>query len=546
MSILSKGSENLHLLTLPELLSAKKKLALASVDYDPQKVSLKGFDSYSLDPTEFREQLRRNFLLLVTNAELGALVKYLDRDNNGRVNCAAFIYEFLRLGNIERKKILERQKESEIKIEKKKLKRLEEREKVLARLCRYNVPKSFTEEDKKSAISKFAMLALSHDSFNAIALQGFASSSSMTPVQFKEQLKRNFHLYLEPGEVAALVHTFDSNGDGQIDCHEFLQHFFRIGYEEREKFRAKHQRINERIQEAEKKRVAAREEYYAKRVELELKPHTEKDIESVKTKITTVAADYERREQWGDALSAFNSASLGPTDFREVLRQVFYIHVNSAEMSALLEMYGTSDGEIDCGLFLSSFFHAGKAEKERRMMKKLQIDHRLSKQRKKFEDDLVSECLSRKVTAVEWPQIPQLPSLSPSFTSMPSINEDDDILVGSTLSTNMSYERQGSSASTSRRMIRKPSVIDSINPNRAELELMKDNSLTVVYPNTSDDTKNFILEIEKQEKEVQEMNKRTRRKKSRKDTPGKGKSSRRKSRTSENPESRSSRSAGEN
>lgn len=76
---MSVASENPYLLTLPDLLSAKKKLAVVAASYDPAKTSMKGFEGLSLDPTEFREQLRRNFLVSLTNAELGALVMYFDR-----------------------------------------------------------------------------------------------------------------------------------------------------------------------------------------------------------------------------------------------------------------------------------------------------------------------------------------------------------------------------------------------------------------------------------------------------------------------------------
>ena len=76
---MSVASENPYLLTLPDLLSAKRKLAVVAASYDPKKISLKGFECLSLDPTEFREQLRRNFLISVTNAELGALVVLFDK-----------------------------------------------------------------------------------------------------------------------------------------------------------------------------------------------------------------------------------------------------------------------------------------------------------------------------------------------------------------------------------------------------------------------------------------------------------------------------------
>jgi hypothetical protein len=73
------ASENPFLLTRPELLSAKRKVARAAHGFDPIKTSFKGMECYSLDPTEFREQLRQNFQIQLTSAELGALVMLFDK-----------------------------------------------------------------------------------------------------------------------------------------------------------------------------------------------------------------------------------------------------------------------------------------------------------------------------------------------------------------------------------------------------------------------------------------------------------------------------------
>ena len=66
------ASENPYLLTLPQLISAKKKIGKVATFYDPKKSSFKGFDSQALTPTEFREQLRRNFLVKLSDDELRA------------------------------------------------------------------------------------------------------------------------------------------------------------------------------------------------------------------------------------------------------------------------------------------------------------------------------------------------------------------------------------------------------------------------------------------------------------------------------------------
>ena len=73
------GENNPFLLSRRELISAKKKLSLFSSTYDPLKLSLKGFEAYSLTPTEFKEQLRNCFQINLTSEELGALILLFDK-----------------------------------------------------------------------------------------------------------------------------------------------------------------------------------------------------------------------------------------------------------------------------------------------------------------------------------------------------------------------------------------------------------------------------------------------------------------------------------
>jgi Ca2+-binding EF-hand superfamily protein len=492
---MSTASDNPFLLTLPDLLSAKKKIAVVAADFDPKKTSLKGFEGHSLDPTEFREQLRRNFLISLTNAELGTLVVLFDKDEDCRVNSAVFINEFLRLGDLERKKMAEQVRENGRRAEMLKAKIQKERDEQLSRLCKYHVPKEFTPEEEKNAVQKFSKLALGHDSFNKIALQGFINGGSLTPVQFKEQLRRNFCLYLTPGEVAALVHVFDSNGDGSIDCHEFLQHFFKIGFIEREKFHKKHVAKCNRRRELEDARQQERVEAFRAKNLVQLSEATDNDRESLQKKMETISADYERREQWGNAFAAFDSASLDPTSFREILKNSFNIRTTRGELAVLVELYGTSAGEIDCGQFLAAFFLSGKDEKERRLMKRMAVHDRLMRVRKKYEEDMERELLSRKVTAIEFPVLPHLfAPLASSSLQQESVHtiEEGEELDGLGMSSSMtgpSYGYNRSTASTSRRKNRKPSVLDSIAPNRDALEIFKSGSIVDVYPQASTDTK---------------------------------------------------------
>ena len=157
------SQRNPYLLTLPQLISAKKKISHVAAFYDPTKYSLKGFDSTALDATEFREQLRRNFKINLTDAELGAIVFLFDQDGDGQVDSIEFINEFLKLGNEEKNQMrffqqqaTERAQKLRERVEKKRLAQYE-------RLTASKVASVWTEEDETTAIQKIAKVAFTYD-----------------------------------------------------------------------------------------------------------------------------------------------------------------------------------------------------------------------------------------------------------------------------------------------------------------------------------------------------------------------------------------------
>jgi len=570
------GRDNPFLLTRPELLSAKRKIAQVAYGFDPRKISFKGFESHSLDPTTFREQIRHNLLIHLTNAELGALVTLFDKDNDGRVNSAAFISEFLRLGSIERKKVIAHEKECVEGIERRKQKYLEEREKSFEKLRRNVLKTTFTEEEAKSAYEKFSLLAIGHDVYNSSALRGFENGGKLSPIEFREQIRNSFHLHLSRGETAALIHLFDENNDGSIDCDEFIRSFFHIGYKEREKYYHRHLQRTNKIQENKRKQQKKRDEYYLSKVALTLPSPSEiKEEEkvSILSKITQIAINYERKTHWGNIFNPFEYATLRPIEFREILKQQFQLHITPTELSALVEEFGVevtnnddNNGEsenkeklINCKEFLSYFFHIGRKEKENLLRKRISLNDKLLKTKIQYEKNLSNKLLDRKITAVEWPVLPEISpgrgdgsnksefekrgSLSSSMSlhsktmSIQTSNVTDYDDEGSNSNTKEHFEDDfshhdsisthlspsitslgiGSSSispTKSRRMYRKPSVLDSISPNREALELIKkERSFINVYPNASNDTKKFLLEIEEQEEAVRKMKKRKKKKK---------------------------------
>jgi hypothetical protein len=335
----------------------------------------------------------------------------------------------------------------------------------------------------------------------------------LTPTQFREQLVRNFNLHLTPGEVAALIRVFDENGDGCIDCSEFIRSFFRIAFDERNRMLRSHLTTTEKLNTIKRIETIDRMKLFESRVLRKIKPASAADRESMLRKIQTVSADYERREHWGDALLAFESATLTPTAFTEVLRQAFLINLSPGEICAAQEAFLHSSGGIDCGLFLSHFFHVGKTEKETRMMKSLQVKHRLHNVKKRFEDSLVSNLEIQKVTSVQYPLLPDLSDNTFAGRKVSKQNPAALCIGESGFSDSMdlngSVSDRPSTAPIRSRFARKMSVQDAIDPNRAALSMFKSQSSMVhLYPSASTETKLFLVDIEKEEAMAKKMSRR--------------------------------------
>lgn len=161
---MDRAVKNPYLLTLPQLISAKKKISLVAAFYDPKKYSLKGFDSTGLDATEFRQQLRRNFNIQLSDAELGAIVFLFDRDGDGKVDSIEFINEFFRLGNEEKNRMRYFQQQSEERVERMKHKLEQKRLAKVEQLTAVRVASTWTEDDEISAIRKIARVSFTYDS----------------------------------------------------------------------------------------------------------------------------------------------------------------------------------------------------------------------------------------------------------------------------------------------------------------------------------------------------------------------------------------------
>lgn len=156
-------STNPYLLTLPQLISVKKKIGQLAAFHDHEKTSLKAFDSEELNPTQFREQLRRTFGIEISNGELGAIVTYCDKDGDGNISSSEFRNLFFRLGKEERMKHMMTHQLEQQRIAEVRKRKHDEREQRMLEMVKFKMADTWTKEEEESAVRKITDVAFSYD-----------------------------------------------------------------------------------------------------------------------------------------------------------------------------------------------------------------------------------------------------------------------------------------------------------------------------------------------------------------------------------------------
>ncbi len=218
--------------------SAFTKLTQGAVKYDkalPGAAPLNAFDTVTMPPHVFREQLKLVFNIKTSVPELWALVSYFDKNNTGEVHCKTFVNQFIRTGIDERNRIktlwkVEQQHKSQ---ERKKIEEQKEAEKSMK--AWQEVDFDFSEQDFDSVLHRFVRLAGTVDKrtigpAGLVAFQG----ESLNPSEFREMMKRTFNFKMTPRELGSLVMYFDVQLKKCVHCPSFLNALtqIRVQYEE--------------------------------------------------------------------------------------------------------------------------------------------------------------------------------------------------------------------------------------------------------------------------------------------------------------------------
>ena len=187
--------------------------------------------------------LTQCFNVKLTAEELGATMRWMDYDGNGTIDGSEFLREFWKFGAVEH---LRSQREA------RRREKAQARQQRAARadwMTRFStvtpatVTPTFTERDLREAEQLLANAAADLDMGSVhsrmIRDQVF-DGAPMTPAQLATALQRNFRVTLDPPRLAAIVGTYDDDGNGTIEGSEFYRHFVKLGVRERRRRRDRH------------------------------------------------------------------------------------------------------------------------------------------------------------------------------------------------------------------------------------------------------------------------------------------------------------------
>lgn len=368
---------------------ANEKLKDASTKYDrnaPGCQGLDGFECESLSPGAFRDLVRRTFGLVLTNKELGYVIRKYDKAGTGRVTCKSFLTSFLKLGIVERQshhiQQLERQKRMD------ELAALESEQKVKEvqqGSTKLKINYDFQDSDLVSANKKLKEASTFFDQSRGGSLSSF-DPLTLTPVEFKRALKRTFNLSFTPSELGALVCSYDKEGKGGISCKNFLNSFFALGHEERDRMRITQLKRNVEGEKALKAEEEKKRNDLINKTDIDIDfDFTEEDRDAGLAKLLAAATKYDRSHPAAMSLDGFDCLSMTAAAWKELVRRTFNLKLKPKEVGALVRHFDKSDPpistDIDCGEFLTLFLQLGFAERSKAHKEQLEKQRREDRER---------------------------------------------------------------------------------------------------------------------------------------------------------------------
>jgi hypothetical protein len=213
----------------------------------------------------------------------------------------------------------------------------------------FDTTRFFTRAEQESALKKLTTKSEQYGarSVGPGGLSGF-DGASMTPAVLSEQLKRTFNIKFTKQELGSIVAFFDKDGDGTVDCGEFLTEFFMLGREAKRKkheLAVAHARVELARHEIE---ISKRREQQKADEDGKLAAFNDVDFDRALAKISHAAHKYDRRSIGDGGLRGFEGGVMAPLVFREQLFRTFNVRLTFAELGAVMTHFDhDGDGTIE-------------------------------------------------------------------------------------------------------------------------------------------------------------------------------------------------------
>ncbi len=310
--------------------------------------------------------LKLTLNLKVDPKELGAIVKEFREDVENDIPCSEFLKYFLRLGIDGRDNQRQEQRKKQELLDQQ---AAEERQKKItetSKKLKTHVDYNYTEEDERKANDKLRMASEKYDKSapGCVALDGF-ECDELSPLDFKELVRRVFNLPLTATELGFIIQKYDVKKTGSVHCKTFIIDFLALGYEARHeshlKQLEKQRKMNE---EAEKEHLAKMKAVQKSEKVAFSRNFSEADLQSALKKLTDAAVFFDKERSGG--FKSFEVKSVDLLQFKRGLKRTFNIDYTAQEMGAIWNhLPKTNQDEVICHDFLNIFIGLGAAERDR-------------------------------------------------------------------------------------------------------------------------------------------------------------------------------------
>ena len=358
--------------------NTETKMVDAASKFDknhPAAPSLTGFTSGAMKPVEFNGLIQRVFNLWLTPKELSSLIfKYKYDEAAQTIDSKAFLNAFIKIGFEERQRIksriLDRQRQAYIAREEE----IARKKKVLSQKNVWDLDPDFTDQDRRSAIDRLTIASSKYDrnAPGCVSLDAF-DAKFLTPLEFKEQLKRTFNVVLTPKELSATIKLYqfippgEVIGNGNVNSQLFIVQFLKLGAEERHKTKLIQLELNRRQAEERKNEQIAKLRAAEDKMTLKISyDYNQDEYRSAFVKLSAAAKRYDKGHPGAMSLDGFEEKELNTTTFREMLKRTFGLILEPAELGAIMHYFDPENtGRVPSKEFLIHFLKAGIAEREK-------------------------------------------------------------------------------------------------------------------------------------------------------------------------------------